>query len=242
MRPGLDTLRALPLFASFDEELLLKLNDLSDLARIGPGEVLFTEGDPADQLYILQSGYVTICRMQADGGEALTDIVGAVRPLAFATVLLDLPAQFGAKTVTSCRVVMIPTGELRAIIDAKPLLCMPFLDYALTEARELELVAAQLKLRPAAQRLAEYLLGLIDDPELSPARFVLPYEKRFLAGKIGCSQENLSRAFAALRRIGVDTQQGVVVVRDVGALRDFARIGGSRVPSRPAAAPFREVS
>jgi hypothetical protein len=117
---------------------------------------------------------------------------------------------------------------VRAFIEAEPRLALPFLDHALHEARSLTLEAAQLKLRSAAQRLAEYLLGLIDDAEVLPARFVLPYEKRFLAGKIGCSQENLSRAFAALRRIGVETHQGIVIVHDVAALRDFAGSAGGR--------------
>ncbi len=58
-----------------------------------------------------------------------------------------------------------------------------------------------MKLRSSVQRLAAFLLGLVEDPEMNPARFVLPYEKRFLAARIGCTQENLSRAFAALRRL-----------------------------------------
>jgi hypothetical protein len=38
----------------------------------------------------------------------------------------------------------------------------------------------------------------------------------------GCTQENLSRAFAVLRSHGVETQQGVVVLRDIPGLRAFA--------------------
>jgi CRP/FNR family transcriptional activator FtrB len=62
----------------------------------------------------------------------------------------------------------------------------------------------------------------VSEAEPGPARFVLPFEKRLLAARIGCSQENLSRAFAALRRIGVETQRGVVVIRHLTALRAFA--------------------
>jgi CRP-like cAMP-binding protein len=241
MRPGLETLRTLQLFAPFDDELLARLNELADLARVGPGEVLFRETDPADLLTILLSGYVTMSRAQVEGGDALTDVVAPVRPLAFATVLLGLPAESAAKTMTSCRLILLPAAELRAMIATAPGLALPFLDHALSEARDLALESARLKLRSSAQRLAEYLLGLIKDPELLPARFVLPYEKRFLAGKIGCSQENLSRAFAALRRVGVETQQAVVVVRDVSALREFARIGVQRSVA-PAAAAAPSVS
>jgi hypothetical protein len=88
--------------------------------------------------------------------------------------------------------------------------------------QEMKREICQLKLQSSAQRLAEFLLGLINDPAETPARFVLPFEKQFLAGKIGCSQENLSRAFATLRKLGVETQRGVVVLKDVPALRRFA--------------------
>jgi hypothetical protein len=81
-----------------------------------------------------------------------------------------------------------------------------------------------MKLRSSAQRLAAFLLRLADGTDVRPARFVLPYEKRFLAAKIGCTQENLSRAFAALRSVGVDSLRGAVVISDVEALRTFARL------------------
>jgi CRP/FNR family transcriptional activator FtrB len=233
MRPGIENLRALPLFRSFSDALLASLNELSDFARFGPGELLFNEGDRTGTLNILLSGYVALSRSEPAGGESSMDVIAPVRAIGIATALLDLPAPNAARTVTSARVIVIPAAELQSAITAEPGLGLPFLDYALKELSEMAEEVCQLKLRSSAQRLAEYLLELIDDPEQTPARFVLPYEKRFLAAKIGCSQANLSRAFAALRELGVGTQQGGVIVRDVAALRAFAGIRES--PHRPVA-------
>ena len=108
------------------------------------------------------------------------------------------------------------------MIRVRPALALPFLDQALAGMYEQTVELCAMKLRSSVQRLAAFLLGLVDDPAASPARFVLPYEKRYLAARIGCTQENLSRAFAALRHHGVETQQGVVVLRDVPGLRVFA--------------------
>ena len=214
----------LPLLQSFDAELLGRLNELGDLARFGPGEILFGEGDRTDTLNVLLAGYVALTHSQPGNDDASIDVIAPVKPIGFASAWLELPSQIAARTVTSARLIMIPIAELRAMIAAEPRLGLPFLDHALSEMNELAQDVCKLKLRSSAQRLAEYLLAMIDDPEQSPARFVLPYEKRFLAGKIGCSQANLSRAFAALRRVGVGTQQGGVIVRDVAALRDFAGV------------------
>jgi CRP-like cAMP-binding protein len=117
------------------------------------------------------------------------------------------------------------------MILRSPGLARSFLDGALLEAYEQAREIRSLKLQSSVQRLAAYLCGLIKDPNESPARIVLPIEKRRLAAKVGCMEENLSRAFAALRSIGVITERSVVVVRDVPALRAFASASGWRKTS-----------
>lgn len=221
MKPGIQALAALPLFAAFSAAQTAALNEIADLARVGPDEVLFRAGDRLDELNILLAGFVAETQAH-QGADAFTDVVTPVRPLGFAAALLGAASPTGARTITSARLIVVPAPELRALIRAEPDLALPFLDHALTSMQTLSQEVCHLKLRSSAQRLAEYLLGLIPDPQMNPARFVLPYEKRFLAGRIGCSQENLSRAFAALRRLGVETQRGIVVLRDVPGLRAFA--------------------
>ena len=136
--------------------------------------------------------------------------------------MLDVAFPTSARTITSARLIVIPVKELHAMIRAKPVLATPFLDYALTSMNKQTLELCSMKLRSTVQRLAGFLIGLVEPPATNPARFVLPYEKRFLAVKIGCTQENLSRAFAVLRTHGVETQRGSVVLRDISGLRVFA--------------------
>jgi CRP/FNR family transcriptional activator FtrB len=230
VRPGIEALTALPLFASFSAAQIAALNNLADLARLGPEEVLFREGDQPAELNILLSGFVA--ETQGKNGEnATTDIIGPVTPIGFASAVLGAALPTGARTITSARIIVIPAPDLRAMIRAKPALALPFLDHALSGMRAQTLELCAMKLRSSVQRLAGFLLGLVEDPDMSPARFVLPYEKRFLAAKIGCTQENLSRAFAVLRSHGVETQQGVVVLRDVAGLRAFAGVPPPRAIS-----------
>jgi CRP/FNR family transcriptional activator FtrB len=233
MRPGTETLTALPLLASFGASRISELNEIADLARVGPDEALFRKGDRLAGLHILLAGFVTETHAHHDG-DAFTDVISPVRPIGFASAMLGEASPTGAKTITSARLIVIPAAELRAMIRAEPELGMPFLDHALSSMREQAVELCQMKLRSSVQRLAAFLLGLVEDPEMNPARFVLPYEKRFLAARIGCTQENLSRAFAALRRLGVETQRGIVVLRDVPALRAFA---GTPEPARNGASP-----
>jgi CRP-like cAMP-binding protein len=226
MKPGTETLAALPLLTAFNAGQIAALDRHADLARLGPDEVLFREGEPLAELNIVLSGFVGETHGR-NGETAIADVIGPGRPVGFAAAMLGTPSPTGARTITAARLVVLPAATLRSMIRARPALALPFLDHALSAMRQQTVELCALKLRSSVQRLAAYLLDLVDDPTVSPARFVLPYEKRFLAAKIGCTQENLSRAFAALRRHGVETQQGVVVVRDVPVLQAFAGLAPS---------------
>jgi CRP/FNR family transcriptional activator FtrB len=222
MKPGIDVLRTLPLFAGCAPALLSRLNAAADLARLGPGEVLFREGEALGELNVLIAGYAVTTRSQPGVEDTMVDVIEPIRPIGLPTAVLGCASPIGARTVTSARIIVIGVAELRAMIHRTPALQSAFFDHALRELREVGAETARLKLLTAPQRLAGYLVSLVKEPEVSPARFVLPYEKRFLAARIGCSQENLSRAFAALRRLGVETRGSVVVIRDAPGLRVFA--------------------
>jgi CRP-like cAMP-binding protein len=112
----------------------------------------------------------------------------------------------------------VPIAVLRTMIEQDVELARRFLNNALRDLHRLQVEICELKRHSSTQRLARYLLGLADSQEAAPTRFVLPLEKRYIAARIGCSQENLSRAFATLRRLGVETQRGVVVIRDIAGL------------------------
>jgi CRP-like cAMP-binding protein len=211
----------LGLLAPFSEVEIAALNEVADLARVGPDEALFRQGERLEALHILLAGHVAEMHAHREG-DAFTDVIGPVSPIGFAPTLLGLATPTGARTITSARLILIPVAALRRMIGENPSLLSPLLEHALVAVQRQTMAICDLKLKSSTQRLAEFLLGLAEDAEMSPARFVLPYEKRFLAAKIGCSQENLSRAFAALRRLGVETKSSLVVIKDVAALQAFA--------------------
>jgi CRP/FNR family transcriptional activator FtrB len=221
MKPDTQTLSALPWLAACGPAHCAVLCDLADLARIGPGEQVFPAGAPLTELPILLTGHVAETLVRNDT-EIVTDIIAPVAPIGLAAALLGGPSPTGARTISSARLLMFPVPALRMLIRDEPSVAAPLLDQALAGLQAAGQQVRALKLLSAAQRLADFLLGLVPDPGMSPARFVLPYEKRHLAARIGCSQENLSRAFATLRRLGVETQRGVVVLRDGAGLRAFA--------------------
>ncbi len=77
-------------------------------------------------------------------------------------------------------------------------------------------------MRTTAQRLGSYLLALVPDPNATKSGFRLPFEKGSLAARLGCRQENLSRAFASLRELGVETRGARITLHDIPRLTAYA--------------------
>jgi len=193
-------------------------------------------GDQLSELNYLLVGRIGATDPRSKDG-SFVDLMLPIRPLCLPAVLLGLPAPVGAYTLTAGRLITLPADRLREMIHSNPRLARPFLDGALRESHEQALDIRSLKLQSSSQRLAAYLCGLITDPNESPARIVLPFDRLQLAAKIGCAEENVTRGFAALRRIGVVTERSVVIARDVPALRAFANATGwrktrARTPAR----------
>jgi len=224
VRPGLDLLRSVPFFSSCSEAELSALDGIGDLARVGPDDVLYSEGDTVAEINVLTAGYAGATRLNPNGSVVLADVILPVRPLSLPVALLGKPAPAGMRMLTAGRLIVFDVESLWAMLDRHPGLERRLFELALKELRDLEVAAYDLKLQSAPRRLAKYLLTLAREHEATPVRFVLPFEKRLLAAQIGCSQENLSRAFAALRPLGVETQRGIIVLRDILRLYSFVGI------------------
>jgi CRP-like cAMP-binding protein len=237
MKPGVHALQSLPLLADLSERDLATLDQSADLVRFGPDETLFQAGDQLSELNYLLTGQIGATCPESEDNNPFADILLPVRPLCLPAVLLGQPTPVGAYTLSAGRLITLPAQRLQEMARRNAGLARSFLDHALQEAHQQALEIRSLKLQSSPQRLATYLIGLIDDPEATPARFVLPIHKELLAAKIGCSKENLSRAFVTLRGFGVVTQRRTIIAHDVPALRAFASASGWRKKQARSAKP-----
>ncbi|MBI2193869.1 MAG: cyclic nucleotide-binding domain-containing protein [Planctomycetes bacterium] len=61
-------LRSMPIFGSLTPEFIDELRNKVELVKYDPGTVIFSEGDPADALYIVRIGFVKVLKL-FPGGE-----------------------------------------------------------------------------------------------------------------------------------------------------------------------------
>ncbi|HKM62607.1 MAG TPA: helix-turn-helix domain-containing protein [Acidisphaera sp.] len=219
MPVGIEALRSVVVLAGQDERVLDRINTASSLLHAQPEMTILRAGDPPASVMFLLTGHVLLRR--PGGAEAdIIDVLEAARPLCLGA-LFGLPETADIVALGTARLIVTPAATLRALVRTESRLAEALLAFAVHAMRGLERDLEAVKLRPAAQRLGAYLLELAGSGAASPAIVALPYFKQTLAARIGCTQENLSRAFARLRTLGVESQREFVTIADVDALKAF---------------------
>jgi CRP/FNR family transcriptional activator FtrB len=211
-----------PLFDRLDFSLRHRIDRITQEVAFDADELLVQQGAMPEFLYILMDGQIALSSTAADGTTALVEVLHPVDHFVLASVLTRLPYLMTARAVTRSRLLAVEAAGLLKLVEQEAPLANVLLHSVSREFRTMVRQVRDLKLRTAAQRLGCYLLALVKDGEAIQADFRLPFDKGLLAARLGCRQENLSRAFAALRAYGVETHGSRVTLHDIPRLKALA--------------------
>jgi CRP/FNR family transcriptional regulator, cyclic AMP receptor protein len=193
-----ELLLATDLFTALPVAVSTALADSARPRRLGRGDLLFQEGDPADSLFVVSEGEIAIASRAYDGRESIVAV------LASGTLLGELPLFDGeprsadARAVSPSEVLEVEYGVMRAALEAHPtaLWAVTALLAARLRADNEALADAAFLDVPGrtAKRLLEISAGADD--------FVSPLNQEELAGRVGASRERVNRALATFTRLG----------------------------------------
>lgn len=217
-----ETLRATPLLRDLADPVLYRLTTISKIVNTPEDVEICRQGDAAGELIIVVSGQLAGFSTAPNGTVAVVEIIRAGETLGLATLLARLPRLLGVRTVTPSSLISIEAEGLIAMVEQEPSLALALLRAEANEFNALVRQVCDLKLRTTAQRLGCYLLSLSAEKQANATALRLPFDKRLLAARLGCRQENLSRAFAALRGFGVETHGARVILHDIASLKAYS--------------------
>jgi CRP-like cAMP-binding protein len=183
----------------------LLLRDSATL-HVQAREVLFREGEEADEYFYVQRGSVEVLRQTQDGQERVFQIFEARRVLA-ETAMFMTHGRYPmcARARGDAVVVCLKRAGLHAACRTYPELALRMLQRLSDRVYERVNDVEWFSDSTAAQRLAAYLLALStrsrDSTVEAPLR--LPLTQRQLAAHLGVRAETLSRLFAEWSARGV---------------------------------------
>lgn len=167
---------------------------------VAAGDTIFEEGAPSDYFYKLESGSVRLVKMMAGGHRQICDFHLTGDLVGFE----NAPAHgFSAEAIEDCTLVRYRRGDTDALIRGDAAFACEL--QALTAQGLNGAYAHLVRLchRSARDRLAWFLLAMLDRSASGDGWIDLPMGRVDIADYLGLAHETVSRAFTQLKKDGV---------------------------------------
>lgn len=218
----IDLLRRLPALAELPRDAIDRLLDAGMVQTLPRGAILCEQGQPAEYLHIILRGRVILLGQTADQTETVVDLFEAGDILVAPAVMLNLPYLMSARVAIESRILFVPAEAVRRMLQRDAAFSYAMAMQLARYWRRLVRQIKDLKLRSSSERLAGYLVALAPGVD-GAATVELPEDRKVVAARLGMTPENLSRAFASLRALGVGGQGRSVTIEDLARLRGYSQ-------------------
>jgi CRP-like cAMP-binding protein len=222
-----DGLRNTLLFRGLDDEAAEALSATLTESKLRRTEVLFSEGDAGDRLYIITNGKLKLGRSSGDGRENLLAILGPGQMFGELSLFDPGPRSATATAVTDCTLRSLSHDDLGTWLDSRPEVARALLAQLAGRLRRANDVVADLVFSDVPGRVAKALLdlstrfGRIADDGIHVHHDLTQEE---LAQLVGASRETVNKALADFASRGwLRLEARSVVILDVDRLRRRAR-------------------
>lgn len=212
-------LRALPLLRGLPDDVVAQVLDLSTVATVRAGAIIFKEGARATHAHVSIGGIVELSRIDGphECGLLIVPAGGVLLPVAG---LLDEPYLTSARALTNATILSIDAPGLRRAVQDHACLALRLVELVGSQWRAAVCEILDLKCRSAPARLAAFLLRLYGDGSY-PGGVDLPFSKRHLAARVGMRPETLSRALQLLAENGLHLRGRQIVLADRAKIEAF---------------------
>ncbi|MDD2325350.1 MAG: cyclic nucleotide-binding domain-containing protein [Alphaproteobacteria bacterium] len=211
----------LPLFRGLTEATLRSLLKGGKLVVAEKGDVLLTQGESVNRLYIVLDGWVKTVKMAANGQEAVLQILGK-RDVILDTGFPNVPLSgLTAKAVTEANILSLSLATFRDHVSRNRELAQNLL--AATSQRLQRLIGQfeQITLKTAAERVGWFLVNLHLETGLEGAPLTLPFDKALIASFLNIKPETLSRTLTEFKKQGFIIDKDKIILPGPHALCAF---------------------
>jgi CRP-like cAMP-binding protein len=191
-------LDATELFAALPADVLEELSGRTKLLAIPKGELLFSQGDPSEELFVIAEGRIAIATRSTDGRESMVAVLEAGGLFGELGLFDDEPRSADARALTDSEVVALAYEDVRAVLQDRPEILWVIVRLLARRLRATDEALADAVFLDVPARTAKRLLELAG----ADAEFQLPMTQEDLAGLVGASRERVNKALAMFTRLG----------------------------------------
>ena len=191
-----------PFFAGLDTAAVEAVASVCKRRDLKRNDILFREGEEANDLFVVERGRVAIANRSEDGRESLVALMEA-GDLFGEMGLFDGIRSADARALETSTVVSVPYGPLREALDRQPKALWSVVELLARRIRAVDEALADTVFLDVPGRTAKRLLELAGDGD----QFQLPVTQEELASMVGASRERVNKAISQFVRLGWLEQQ-----------------------------------
>ncbi len=191
-------LRSTLLFAELDDSTLEQILDASTERSLRRGDVLFSEGEAPDYLYVVVAGRIAIANKSIDGRESVVALMEPGDLFGEMGVFDNLGRSAEARALEPSTVVAVPYAPVQDLYEHRPSELWNVVKLLAARLRSMDEALADSVFLDVTGRTAKRLLELAGESD----EFTLPITQEELAGMVGASRERVNKAIASFVRLG----------------------------------------
>jgi adenylate cyclase len=215
-----------PLFAGLPTKLAASLRPRVHRRTFAAGAYLAREGEPANSVFVIETGLVRVTRTSRHGRELVLRLLGTGETLGELGVF-DAASVRTANAIavepTTC--VMLSRDDLHAAVRSTPELGLRLLASLVAYVRRKDEELADVAFLDVPGRIARKLLELADrhgEAVAGGVRIGVRLPQAELAAMVGANRENVNRALAQLVTLGALTMdRGHITILDSDRLKSM---------------------
>ena len=216
-------LRRATLFETAEETPLRRLAERSFRRRLRDGQILFTEGEPSDHLFVIRSGRIRIVARSPQGGELVLSVLAPGEVIGELSVIDGGPRSATAEALGDVELLAVAATDVLTLLRQQPALLMAAATELAATVRRLTGSASDLVFLDLPRRLAKLLLTDAAPGPDGALRVDTGMSQTGLAARLGVTRQTLNRALSGLVRRGwVEARGTEFVLLDAPALGRFA--------------------
>jgi CRP/FNR family transcriptional regulator, cyclic AMP receptor protein len=193
-----EQLQAVDLFCRFGDDRLEILAAESRRLKLNRGDVLFSEHDEPDALFVTTSGRIAMVNRSVDGRESVVALMEDGDLFGEMPLFDQQKRSTDARALEHSEIIRIPYEPLRRIYAEDPSQLWRVVKLLAERIRVIDGVLADSVFLDVTGRTAKRLLEIAGDDE----EFALPVTQEELAGMVGASRERVNKAIASFIRLG----------------------------------------
>jgi len=210
-----EVLKKVPLFADLSERELGFLTERAAPHRLKKGEWIFSEGEPCEGLYVVETGAVKIFKTSVGGREQVLTIEGPGQSIAELPVFDGGNFPASAMAVDDTDLLFVGKKDFQALCLQHPEVALKVLKVVGARLRRLVGIIEELSFTTVRHRLAALLLRLAKRKGVRTPRgleVTITASNQELASHIGTVRELVSRNLSRLQAEGIIKVDGKTVI------------------------------